>query len=614
MFFHRVSVVRCSVTTIFCLSVLVVVLSFLRFVVLPIATSLFPSLFTTFYDLGLYGYYPTRSFYTSPFTPPLSSRAKWDAVCNAENEVGGLVLGELHGSAVRHKGPIITDLKGNLIWFDDTYESASNLKVQTWKGKQYLTFWAGSRAEGSGQGQYYMLDDHFNLAKTVAAVGDGLYGDIHEFKITADDTALMTVYQRNEMDLSGISNTRVSGPILDSIIQEVDIDTGRLVFKWRASDSDHLGNGYYLKTSHGELADDTDAYDYFHLNSIEKTLAGDYLISVRHMHLIVLVSGKTGDILWGFGGASIDFQDLSDGRASDFMWQHDVRWIDEKRGILSLFNNGAAKDHHHDSPYSEGKIIHLDVEIRTAQLLHSYASLQKTQSTSQGSLQYLPATNTNGSHQFSHDRAFVGWGASAAWSLFYAESEMLLCETHFAPSLFFFFEFAKSYRSTRAPPDWKARPTWHPVAAIKSNNIYVSWNGGMEVKWWALQRARASAGSDVEIKPEDWEDVEVVQKNGFETRIKLPATAADALYRIAALDKEREPIRHSNVVHYSVRSRSWAYCTLALLGLVVAAALFVSQYRNQHWRLSPLLALFADGRRGRYTKVEDDPIELDEVG
>ena len=281
MFFHRVSVVRCSVTTIFCLSVLVVVLSFLRFVVLPIATSLFPSLFTTFYDLGLYGYYPTRSFYTSPFTPPLSSRAKWDAVCNAENEVGGLVLGELHGSAVRHKGPIITDLKGNLIWFDDTYETASNLKVQTWKGKQYLTFWAGSRGEGSGQGQYYMLDDHFNLAKTVTAVGDGLYGDIHEFKITADDTALMTVY--NEVDLSGISNTQISSPILDSIVQEVDIDTGQLVFEWRASDSDHLGNGYYLKTNQGNLAEGTDAYDYFHLNSIEKTLAGDYLISVRHM-------------------------------------------------------------------------------------------------------------------------------------------------------------------------------------------------------------------------------------------------------------------------------------------------------------------------------------------
>lgn len=41
------------------------------------------------------------------------------------------------------RGPAILDAKGELIWMDNTvFTQSMNLNVQTYKGKEYLTFWS----------------------------------------------------------------------------------------------------------------------------------------------------------------------------------------------------------------------------------------------------------------------------------------------------------------------------------------------------------------------------------------------------------------------------------------------------------------------------------------
>lgn len=391
------------------------------------------------------------------------------------------------------------------------------------------------------------------------------------------------------------------------------------MFEWRASD--HL-DGPYLNPIHGHPESSGGYHDIFHINSIEKTMTGDYLVSVRHMHMIICVSGSTGKILWGLGGASKDFLDLSDGKATGFLFQHHARWIDESRGILGLFNNGVAKDHYHDSPYSEGNILDLDVENRTVRLVHSYSSLQNLRSISQGSFQYIDSTNNDRYDNATGDRVFIGWGSSAAWSLYDVESEELLCETHFAASLFFPFEFAKSYRTTLAPPGWKARPAkWSPNAVIKQNKVYVSWNGGMETRWWTLQQSLASkSGTQVEPDAVIWESIETVRKNGFETCIEVPSgphEGYDVAYRILALDQDKEVLRSSNIIYATPRSSHMAsLCFYTVFAIsMVASIVFVILQRTRFlglWRthVASKQSMFSH-QGSQYTRLDDDDIELD---
>ena len=66
-----------------------------------------------------------------------------------------------------------------------------------------LTWWRGRAEKGVGDGYYVIMSDAYReIAKVYA--GNGLVGDIHEFLITPDDTALITVYRRVPQDLSAL--------------------------------------------------------------------------------------------------------------------------------------------------------------------------------------------------------------------------------------------------------------------------------------------------------------------------------------------------------------------------------------------------------------------------
>ena len=79
---------------------------------------------------------------------------------------------------------------GHLIWFHALPATARafDLKVQRYQGATVLTWWQGQVVEGHGQGVDVIESARYTRLATVHA-GNGLYADLHEFKITPQGTA-----------------------------------------------------------------------------------------------------------------------------------------------------------------------------------------------------------------------------------------------------------------------------------------------------------------------------------------------------------------------------------------------------------------------------------------
>ncbi|KAL1305497.1 hypothetical protein AAFC00_002372 [Neodothiora populina] len=409
---------------------------------------------------------------------------------------------------------MILDGEGNLVWMSDQFGAVMNLKSQQYQGKNYLTFWGGHRDASSGQGAYYMLDETYQISHQVHVVGDNMHGDLHEFKITENNTALVTSYKKTVADLSGMGRP-VDGWITDSIFQEIDIATGDLLFEWRASDHFDAGESHMTNPFAGYK--EASPFDFFHINSIDKDAAGDYLISSRHLHLIATVSHETGEILWALGGERNQFKDLSDGAATDFKWQHDARWVSEAEGILTLFDNEEAGILHIEASHSKGMMLQLDVANRTVKLLHSYVSMQGTRAPSQGSLQVGPDGGL----------VVIGWGHSPAYSEFEVDGS-LVCETHFGASWLDFWGRIVSYR-TQKVQSWVGKPDYPPQAQMKHSSVYASWNGATEIQSWELQGATDG---------DKFESLDVVKKErNFESVFALDDSWKYTRYRVAGRDQ-----------------------------------------------------------------------------
>ena len=52
--------------------------------------------------------------------------------------------------------------------------------------------------------------------------------------------------------------------MIEGIVQEIEIETGEVLFEWHSLDHVGLGESYYEPKP-----DQKEAYDYFHINSID---------------------------------------------------------------------------------------------------------------------------------------------------------------------------------------------------------------------------------------------------------------------------------------------------------------------------------------------------------
>jgi hypothetical protein len=395
---------------------------------------------------------------------------------------------------------------------------------------------------------------------------------MHEFSITKHNTVLITLYEPVQADLSVIGGAK-NGYLLDCIFQELDISTGELLFEWHSALHIPLDATYKTREGCSQLAshafggcgDHPDAaFDYYHINSVDKDELGNYLVSGRNVFMLSYIDGRSGKVLWNLGGRLNEFEDLS---ATSFSWQHDAR-LHNNGTTISLFDNEArAAEDESAGGESCGLVIDVDVEAsrRTAKLRHAYCHPHEFLSYSQGNLQIQRDTGN----------VLIGWGRSAGFTEFSAEGTVL-CDARFGAAAWFSFGAVTSYRVFRA--EWVGYPSSNPTAVVSSGIIYVSWNGATEVAAWSVEGLDLDEDEDVddleELDDEDFEIVTVVSKTGFETEISLLwEDVSYSALRIAAVDEHGHVLGKTPFLTEDSLGREWlnplTTVYLVLLGAVV---------------------------------------------
>jgi hypothetical protein len=398
---------------------------------------------------------------------------------------------------VEQAGPLILDDRGQVVWFEPlATHGVTDFRVQTYRGEPVLTWWQGQSDQGIGNGHYVIMDRHYRQVATVEA-GNGLHGDIHEFLITPQDTALITVYREVPYDLSPWGGEK-EGTLNEGVVQEIEIATGRVLFEWHSADHVAPSASYEALPK-----DTTTAWDYFHVNSIEPDGSGRLLVSARHTHAVYEIRKRDGRVLWRLGGKKGDF---ALGPGTRFAWQHDARRLPD--GTIMLFDNAAADP---GRARSKVLVLRVDEQRRTATLVRSYVHSPPLLSTSQGNAQPLP-----------DGHVFVGWGAKPYATEFDRGGATVF-------DLRFGVGRVDSYRAFRFT--WTGLPTTRPALALRPDGdettVYASWNGATEVASW-----RILAGSDAaHLSP-----VARVAKAGFETHVAVSSAAATFVVEALAAD------------------------------------------------------------------------------
>lgn len=120
-----------------------------------------------FYKLGLRGSYPHHTYQSSEVVSPILNIEQLGSQCSND-----YVLLSLHGWAMPAPGTLILDGSGNVVWMETRFGTVMDLKVQRFEGADYLTFWAGAKDEGYGQGVYYMVSGmENNPTSTTSEIG-----------------------------------------------------------------------------------------------------------------------------------------------------------------------------------------------------------------------------------------------------------------------------------------------------------------------------------------------------------------------------------------------------------------------------------------------------------
>ncbi|KAL6231327.1 hypothetical protein BDW75DRAFT_233699 [Aspergillus navahoensis] len=390
-----------------------------------------------------------------------------------------------------------------------------------------LEMLTGIQQNGYCRGHGVIMDSHYHIVKTVVPGGGMAASDMHEFKlINNGQTALMTVYQQRQFDMSIWNIKGGMGWLMESVFQEIDVESGKVLFEWRSLDHVDPSVSYtypgHTDTS-GTGLEPRSPWDYFHINSVDKNADGDYIISSRHTCAIYKISGRDGSIIWTLHGANPTFENTN----FSFSQQHDARWLSENstHTLLSLYNNGFnGFNRTHD--YSSGMIILIDHVNKTATQLHDYAPQNHDMiSSSQGNMQVLPNGNI-----------FMGWGNNAYVSEHDAEGNLLLWGYIDKGNIM-------NYRAQKF--QWEGNPTDIPALwtyskssdRSASTTFYVSWNGATRVKHWQFYGSNNSTGNYTLLGK--------TPKDGFETTYIVPGffryTYAEALdMKGKVLGKSRE--------------------------------------------------------------------------
>lgn len=144
-------------------------------------------------------------FQSAPDVDPPPARVLVPA---ADTAAGFVAVTPWNLKLTGQRGPLLLDNTAQPVWFRNVApRSASNLQVQEYRGQPVLTWWEGQLIlPGYGKGEYHLLDASYREVATVRAA-DGFFGDLHEFVVTPEGTALFTAYRAHRADLSSPSTS-----------------------------------------------------------------------------------------------------------------------------------------------------------------------------------------------------------------------------------------------------------------------------------------------------------------------------------------------------------------------------------------------------------------------
>jgi hypothetical protein len=394
-------------------------------------------------------------------------------------------------------GPMILDPYGNLLWFKSLRgdDSGSDFRVQSYHGAPVLTWWQGYVSAGIGVGEG-VIDNSAYQQIAVVQAANGLSMDLHEFQLTPQGTALITA------EYPVYWNTRsVHGPsrqvVFDSVVQEIDIATGLVVFQWDSLDHVPVSYSYSTVPPHY-----WSYFDYFHANSIDVDDDGSLIISARNTWAAYKVSRQTGAVIWELGGKHSSFK-LAPG--TYWAFQHDVRHRARNDQYVTLFDDSAGPP----AVHNQSRVLKLQLNLRT---------MTARQVTGFGHAPAVSAYFEGNVQQLANGDLFVGWGQQPYFTE-YSSSGRVLFDAQFV-------DFTPSYRAYRF--QWSGDPQTLPAVIAgrhgRSVTVWASWNGATHIRSWRLLGG---------ARPTALHTLATARKTGFETAIQV---SPKAYFAVQALD------------------------------------------------------------------------------
>jgi hypothetical protein len=393
-------------------------------------------------------------------------------------------------------GPMIAEQNGALVWFHPlpAGQSATNFQVQAYEGKPALTWWQGRIIRvGFGEGEDVIYNDSYEQIATVRA-GNGYRADLHEILLTPQGTAWIDAFDPIHENLASVHGDP-HGILLDSVVEEVDIKTGLVMWEWHALGHIPLGDSLN-HVSGGEYP-----WDYVHINSISPGTSGDVLLSSRNTWTLYDVNMHTGGYNWVLGDGGRSSFELGPGVR--FYWQHDAQF--QPGGLISLFNNASDPPKERES---SGLLLRPDFSSHTVTLVKRFTNPSHTLlASSQGDTVSLPGGDW-----------LLGYGGLPNFTEFSASGHVLLDGT--------LGKNVQDFRTYLSP--WSATPTTAPAIVVQAGTgagtatVEASWNGATAVASWQVL-----AGTS----PESLVPVATAPRQGFETTIHVSTTEPDLAVR-----------------------------------------------------------------------------------
>jgi EmrB/QacA subfamily drug resistance transporter len=476
--------------------------------------------------VGAYTTHGAYSFITAPTLHPPKLRREGSTAPASELESGYIFTTNFYNlnypPLVGQSGPLILDNDLQPVWFQPVPEKlvASNLSLQTYEGKPALAWWQGvvTSTGSTESGEDVVVNRHY---QTVARLrgSDGWKLTLHALTISGEDawvTANKNV-AKNLSDYGGAYN----GALIDSAVQEYNLKTGKLLRSWDALEHIPLGDSRATVPTNGF------PWDAYHVNAIDLTGAGTFLVSMRNTWAAYLVNLATGKIEWTLGGRHSSFKF---GPKAEFQWQHDVAFGvgGDPGSTVTLFDDhccqltGGGTSVPATGP-SRGLVLKLDQQTQTATLLREYTGGNEFESEYMGDTQPLQNGNT-----------LIGWGSEPYFTEYGPTGKRLL-EARFPGN-------DLSYRTMREP--WVGDPLTYPAGAARESGgrttVYASWNGATELASWRVLAGSSGAGSSAGSGSSSGASsggmtaVASAAKSGFETAISVPSGYQS--YEVQALD------------------------------------------------------------------------------